>query len=287
MNRRAFLSTVPALIAAGNGGTWFDPEDEDALLCRQKFTTAVRASLAQKMIGVVVVGIGKSFIGTDYVANALEIPGEERLVVNLRGLDCVSFYENALVFARCIKKKKTTFEHYKQELQFIRYRGGVIDAYPSRLHYTSDYFYDNAQRGVWKLVAEELGGERLQMKVNFMSTHPDAYRQIKENPTYRDSIAKQEALISARETYFVPKERVASIASNIRSGDILGITTNIDGLDCSHTGIACWQRGRLHLLHAPNVGYKVQISEKSLAEYLAGNNRQTGVMIARPLEPKY
>jgi hypothetical protein len=286
MNRRAFLSAFPALVAATNAPAWFNPADEDAVLCRQKFKLAVSKSLSTKPIGDVIVEVGKSFTGTDYVANALELPGEENLVVNLRGLDCVSFYENALVFARCIKKNRTSFEAYKQELQFIRYRAGVIDAYPSRLHYTSDYFHDNAQRGVWKLVAKELGGELLRKKIDFMSTHPNAYRQLKEQPKFRVVIAEQEEAISARGTYVIQKERVASVADKIRNGDILGLTTAIDGLDCSHTGIACWQSGKLHLLHAPNVGHKVQISEKSLDEYLAGNKTQTGIMIARPLEPQ-
>ncbi len=284
MNRREFLGSLSALGAVPSLVQQLASE-EDALLCAQKFQMAVRASLASKPIGEAVVGIGKTFLGTPYLANALEVAGEERLVVNMRGLDCVSFYENALVFARCIKKRATAFEDYKKELQRIRYRGGVIDGYPSRLHYTSDYFHDNAQRGVWKLVAKDLGGEAFKKAINFMSTHPDSYRQLKENPKLVEAIAKLEETISAREIFYIPKERVESVAEKIFNGDILGMTTSIEGLDCSHTGVACWQKGKLHLLHAPNVGYKVVISEKPLAQYLAGNKKQTGLMIARPLEP--
>lgn len=289
MNRRNFLGTIPAamlltpLIRPG-GFEWF-PEDEDFLLCTKKFELAVSRKLARLPINEAVVEIGRTFLGTQYVANALEVGGEERLVVNMRGLDCVSFYENALVLARCIKLNRMTFEEYKNQLQLIRYRGGVIDGYPSRLHYTSDYFFDNEKKGIWKNVTKELGGVPLKKTLNFMSTHPDSYRQLKENGEFRKIIAVQEREISSRETYYIPKENVGSIAAKMQSGDIIGITTDVEGLDTSHTGIAVREGGQLVFMHAPLAGKKVEITESTLPEYLARNKRQTGIMVVRPLEP--
>ncbi len=72
---------------------------------------------------------------------SLEKDGDEQLVINLTGLDCTTFLENSLALARCIKKGTTSFEDYLEELQFIRYRDGVIDGYTSRLHYFSDWIY--------------------------------------------------------------------------------------------------------------------------------------------------
>ncbi|MEX0736506.1 MAG: N-acetylmuramoyl-L-alanine amidase-like domain-containing protein [Bacteroidota bacterium] len=289
MNRRNFLGTIPAamlltpLIRPG-GFVWF-PEDEDFLLCTKKFELAVSRNLARLPINEAVVEIGRTFLGTQYVANALEVTGEERLVVNMRGLDCVSFYENALVLARCIKLNRMTFEEYKNQLQLIRYRGGVIKGYPSRLHYTSDYFFDNEKKGIWKNVTKELGGVPLKKTLNFMSTHPDSYRQLKENGEFQKIIAAQEREISSRETYYIPKEKVGSIAAKMQSGDIIGITTDIEGLDTSHTGIAVREEGQLAFMHAPLAGKKVEITESTLPEYLARNKRQTGIMVVRPLEP--
>jgi hypothetical protein len=37
------------------------------------------------------------------------------------------------------------------------------------------------------------------------------------------------------------------------------------------------------ILHAPNVGYDVQITAEPLADYLAANEHQTGIMAARPV----
>jgi hypothetical protein len=189
------------------------------------------------------------------------------------------------VIARCVKKNKLTFGDYKRELQFIRYRGGKLDGYASRLHYTSDYFYDNEKKGVWKLVTRNLGGVPFVKKINFMSSHAEQYRQIRESDDVRKQIQSFEREISQRHTYYIPKRRVAAISDKIHDGDILGITTSIDGIDTSHTGIAVWKNRELHLMHAPLVGKSVQISEKVLSEYLEANKRQTGVMVARPLEP--
>lgn len=289
MNRRTFIQSLT--LAAGapaflRGETFnFSLFDDDAALCSKKFEIAVSMHLQKKPIGEVVVEIGKTFLGTEYVANALEQPGEERLVVNMRGLDCVSFYENALVLACCIKKNKMTFDDYKAELQFIRYRGGKIDGYPSRLHYTSDYMFDNEKKKVWKLIAKDLGGVPFTKKVGFMSTHPDSYRQIKENPAFAKVIAGQEQEINAREKFYIPKENVEKIVDKIMPGDILGMTTDIEGLDTSHTGIAIRQDGVTKLMHAPLAGKQVLISDSALPEYLARNKQQTGIIIARPLEP--
>ena len=284
MNRRDFIlrlsTTVPA-ITAFRGFPWGD----DETLCKKKFDLAVSLSLGKKPIREVIVAMGRTFLGTDYEAHALEVPGEERLVVNMSGLDCVSFYENALVLARCIKLNRTTFDDFKQQLQLIRYRGGVIDGYLSRLHYTTDYIFDNVKKGVWRDVTSEIGGVPYENTVSFMSTHPENYRQLKEDPSLVAGIKKMEEEVSQRKKFYIPKNNVEAMKVKILSGDILGITTDIEGLDTSHTGIAVREDGELRLMHAPIAGSRVQITEKTLVDYLAGNKRQTGIIVARALEP--
>ena len=97
-------------------------------------------------------------------------------------------------------------------------------------------------------------------------------------------IAKQEQAINRRSMFHIPKDKIDETGDMIHSGDILAITTAIEGIDVSHTGMAVWQKGKLHFMHAPNVGYKVQITEKTLSEYLASHSRQLGIMVARPLD---
>jgi hypothetical protein len=107
---------------------------------------------------------------------------------------------------------------------------------------------------------------------------------LKARPEFIEEIKKIEQTINERPKFYLPKSRVRAAASKIRNGDILGITTTIDGMDCSHTGIALWKDGTLRLMHAPVPGSKVQISPVPLWDYLANNRKQTGIIVMRALD---
>ena len=259
--------------------------EKDVEVCNSKFQLAVNNNLAEKTIGDIIVEIGKSFIGTDYLAHGLEKDGDEQLVINLAGLDCTTFLENSLVLARCIKKGKTSFEDYMNDLQQIRYRDGVIDQYPSRLHYFSDWIYDNVKKGIVRDVTEEMGGEKIKFKINFMSTHPESYKQLKDNPDFIPIIKEQENEISCREYYFIPKDELAVKEDLIHNGDLIAITTTVEGLDIGHVGIAVeMDDGRIHLMHAPTVNTQVHITDQPLSDYLMKYKRHSGVIVLRANE---
>ena len=260
--------------------------EKDVEVCNSKFSLAVDKNLSDKPIGDVIAEIGKSFIGTDYEAFGIEKEGKEQIVIDLTGLDCTTFLENALVFARLVKEGKNTFNDYLGELTFLRYRDGVIDKYPSRLHYFSDWIYDNEKKGIVKDITKEIGGEPIKFDINFMSTHPESYMHLKENPEFIPIIKNRENEISTRTYYYIPEDKISSVEDKIHNGDLLAFTTSVKGLDIGHTGIAVREKdGRIHLLHAPNVGYKVQISENPLAEYVKSIKRHTGVIVLRAVEP--
>lgn len=295
-SRRTFLARVGVLTGFALVTTWRDvaaaiskqdsPDhrNPDEEICRQKFTLAADLQLSGKPIGEVMVAIGTSFLGTPYKAYTLEQPGEEHLIVNLRELDCVTFVENTLALSRCIKSGKTNFEAYTAQLQRIRYHGGKIDRYPSRLHYFSNWIHDNQVKGVVRDVSEELGGEVYRKNVNFMSTHPSSYSQLAD-PSFLDAITQTERDINSRSMYYVPKGRLKSAEKRIHDGDIIAITTSVEGLDVAHTGMAIRQNGKLRYLHAPLSDGVVQVTDQSLEEYLKARTKHTGIMIARPLEP--
>jgi len=278
-----FLSFLFLLIIVCNSNAQTIYTQADVDVCNSKFQFSSEKKLSSLPINEIIIEIGKSSIGTDYTANTLEKGDKENLVVNLTGLDCYTFLESSLVFARCIKKGKTTFEDYQRELTSIRYRDGKLKEYPSRLHYFSDWIYNMNERGIGKDITKEIGGKRYVKKINFMSAHVDSYKQLKENQKFVKEISNIERQISTRQYFFIPQEMISSVENKIQSGDIIGITTNIEGLDISHTGIAIrMDDGKIHLMHAPNVGYKVQITEKPLADYIKGNKKQTGIMVLRP-----
>jgi hypothetical protein len=236
-------------------------------------------------MGEIITAVGKTFLKTDYLAYGIEKEGEEQLVINLRGLDCTTFVENVLALSRTIKMGDTTFDSFARELTLIRYRGGVIDRYPSRLHYFSDWIYDNVQKNIVMDYTREAGGLPKLFDLNFMSEHPQYYTHLKNNPDFIPVIREQEKKIYTRDYYYIPKNKLEEAEKNIQNGDIVAFTTSVAGLDVGHTGIAILQKGRIHLLHAPQIGEDVQITEKPLAEYIKSVKKHTGVILLRAVQP--
>jgi len=228
------------------------------------------------------VKVGSFFLETPYVAHTLE-KEEEHLVVNLREMDCTTFAENCLAITRTIKSDKQTFEQFCSELQFIRYRDGIIEAYPSRLHYFCDWIFNNEQKNLIEDMSKEIAQTPFPKQINFMSTHPDSYRQLKESAPLVDLIAAQEKEISARLMFYIPETKVAEIESKLRDGDIAGITTGIDGIAIQHVVILIRKEGRIHMMHASSKAEKVVVSELTLEDYLLNNKSASGIMLARPL----
>src|SRR5690606_14434291 len=151
------------------------------------------------------------FLNVPYEAFAIEKKGDEQLVINLTGLDCTTFLENTIVFSRLIKNGDTTFNNYLDELTYLRYRDGIIDQYPSRLHYFSDWIHNNLEKKIVEDITKEIGGERIKFDVNFMSTHSDAYLHLTETPDFIPVIAVQEKEISSRTYYYIPQEKISSV----------------------------------------------------------------------------
>ncbi len=293
-SRRTFLNSLGSLLGLaaiapaeamrriGDSVQTAGATDEE--IVARTFALAARRGLVGDDMGEIIDIIGSSFIGTPYVAHTLEVPGAERLVVNLRELDCTTFVESTLALSRCARLGTPTFDAFRNQLQTIRYRDGVINGYPSRLHYFIDWIGNNAAKGIVKNITFDLGGVAVTKPIDFMTTHPQAYRQLSEKANV-EAMAEVETRLSSQPYAVLPKQAIAPAAEKIKSGDIIALATSMKGLDVSHVGFAVRSAGRLKFLHAPLSGGSVQLSEHPLSEYVAGLAKATGIIIARPLNP--
>ena len=230
-----------------------------------------------------IIETARFFLGRPYVAHTLESE-PEGLVINFRELDCTTFVETVLALSRTVVRyENPTFDDYCRQLQNIRYRRGTINDYTDRIHYTSDWIYENETRGHVRDVTKEIGGEPYGVKVNFMSTHPDSYRQLKSNAKFVEVMKKKEAEISARDLYaIIPEAKIRSCEDGMRDGDILCFVTNIEGLDISHVGLVCRDKGEVKFIHASSSEKKVVVDKLSIRGYVERSKSVTGVMIVRP-----
>jgi hypothetical protein len=259
----------------------FLPEDRG--ICETLLRSAKERGDSAKPLCELIVETGVRFLGAPYEAETLEREGPEELVINLRAFDCVTFVENAVVLAGLIRTGKAVFQDYAAALGRIRYRGGRRRGYPSRLHYFTDWLGDNGRKGIVHDITRELGGIPFRKPIHALTDGRE------EHPPLKDAVAFRrmriiEAACSRRMQCHIAKADLKRAAEGIADGDIIGVTTDKQGLDVSHTGIAVHLRGRLHLLHASRKAGKVVLSDVNLDRYLLSQRARTGIIVGRTVD---
>lgn len=237
------------------------------------------------------------FIGKPYIASSLDKNENEKLIVNLTGFDCTTFVENCMALSLMLKSdtipfseinggiqdmEDTPFNRYCLYLQKIRYRGGVIDGYSSRLHYMTDWSYDNQQKGLLEDITIALGGRQVDKKIDYMSTHPNSYKQLKNNPRNLQEIRNVEKLINTRENYIIILKRdISAVKNDLNDGDIVIFATTIGGLDYTHVGIVCKNNDSLTFIHASTKTMKVNVEQQTLINYCLNSRLCSGITLLR------
>ncbi len=266
--------------------------DRDWEIFQTTVTAAWERGLDTLPIGDTMARIGELFVGWPYEPGTLEVAGEEDVVINLEAFDCVTLVENVFALARFVKLQDRSVlgseaaarRAFSGTVRELRYRRGRVAGYPSRLHYFSDWIRDNEARGLVREVTQELGGKEDVEVIDFMTSHPDSYRQLAD-PASFEAVQETERELSGITRYRISQEELSTWISWIQDGDIIAATSTVEGLDVAHTGLAYWQEGQLHLLHAPLVGEEVEISRLPLAERILRLSGQDGIRVVRPLEP--
>ncbi|MCC8145443.1 MAG: DUF1460 domain-containing protein [Bacteroidales bacterium] len=225
----------------------------------------------------------KYFLDTPYVSNTLDVNTEEQLVVNLRELDCMTLIENCLALGMTVQYPNPDYSYFVRQLTYIRYREGLVRGYTSRLHYTSDWITDNMNKGVIEDITYGIGGKKTYFHVNYMSSHPNLYPGLKNNPGNVQIMKEIENNINQRNTYYyIPKKEIREKQNLIKNGDIVCFVTDLPGLDISHLGIAYWNKGQLTFIHASSRHKKVIINPESLADYSNTTKSNKGILVLRP-----
>jgi hypothetical protein len=242
-------------------------------------------------IGERTAAVGQALLGTRYKSYTLEIDNRiESPSVNFTGLDCWTFFEASLAFARMLNEPEDNWspENFLHYIEVDRYRGGVCTGeYLSRLHYLEDWLYDNNRRGLVEDLTVKLGGKSAPHAAREMTVAWRHYRYLAANKSLLGPLGRMEADVSSRPLYQIPKNRVAKIESKLQSGDIIGIVSRDGSLySTSHVGLALrTSDGVLHFMHAsaPHNYGKVVIDSR-LSTYLSTFRKDSGILVARPLK---
>ena len=194
--------------------------------------------------------IADAWLGRPYVADTLTGGPDrpERLVVNLRAFDCVTFIECVLAKARSRSRKG-----FIEELKKIRYRKGRVE-WSARLHYFSDWMKNNQKRGVIRIRTPGPGSRSIETGLDVIAGLP------------------------ARRVRFhvVPKQKIHLARRRITDGSIVAFASTRAKLDFFHTGLI-FMSDELMLYHASRKAKKL-IAEP-LERYLK-RNRMRGIAFA-------
>jgi len=228
----------------------------------------------------------RKFIGRPYVAHTLEVSDPEQLVVNTRQLDCTTLVETVTALTLCAYRNLYTWRDYLNALMQMRYRGGLLDGYTSRLHYFTDWIDDNSRKEiVSEIQASDPPFTAIQtIDVNYMSRHPEAYKALKAHPEMVAVVAAQEDSLRGHTYRYIPKGEIKdtkALRNTVRDGDIIAITCSKPGLDIAHLGFAVWHQDGLHLLNASQLHKRVIEEPMTMGQYLAKHPSHTGIRIVR------
>jgi hypothetical protein len=229
----------------------------------------------------------RQLCGVPYVGKTLEKNCTERLVVNLRELDCSTYVESVLALTMCARKGEMSFEDFCHNLQQVRYQDGDIH-YTNRLHYFTHWMNENVRKGIVKYVEghHELFSATQTVKANYMTIHVSLYPMLMKHKEWIPDIRKMEKAITGNKYAYIPKSNLGDsklLRQTIHDGDIIAILTSRHGLDTSHLGIAIWHTDGLHLLNASSIHHKVVEEPKLLKTYMAEQRTQIGIRVVRPL----
>ncbi|HKJ47229.1 MAG TPA: N-acetylmuramoyl-L-alanine amidase-like domain-containing protein [Balneolales bacterium] len=218
--------------------------------------------------------------GIPYKAGLLDKPKKEKLVITLKGSDCVIYVETSMALALTTLERDTSYNTFANNLKLLRYRNGHIHGYFSRLNYFSDWLLTNQKKGLVSIVSQHWPDSVPMDSVYYMSHHRYQYPGLAHNDSLLDLIKHKERQLSQDSLKYLPKNKIPLYIRKINTGDILAFVTTVKGLDVSHTAIAYRKGDFLTFFHA-NPKHGITTEPLGLLPYIYSRKTVKGIIVAR------
>lgn len=260
-------------------------QSEDIARFDRVMEYAQKNNLYGRSMGEIVQAIADNFLGKPYAEGLLDKSNEEQLIVSLNKFDCVLFVETVLALSRGIAVKDYNYQNFVRRIEEQRYTNGKMNGYCSRLHYFSEWINDNHKRQTVENITAQLGGVPMDKKLNFMSQNRSSYPQMARDEATYQCIVGVEADLAKTTVNYIPTNRIKSIYSQLKPGDIIAVATDLKGLDVTHTGFVYRNAdGNIGLIHASPAG-EVTVAY-DLHRYIRRVENATGIVVARAIDPR-
>jgi len=206
--------------------------------------------------------ISGQFLGTPYEANTLtgDINTPEIFTVNLKGVDCFTYIDYVEAM-----RLSSTGEEFEINLKDVRYKDGKV-SFQNRNHFFSDWPIKN-KKNITDVTYEIGDGKAVSI---------DKSLNLKDDgSTFLPGIP-----VVPRSFYYIPSSEVnEEVIENLQTGDYVGMYTEIDGLDVTHTGIIIKNDKGVFLRHASSKKSTMRVVDENFSEYI---QNVPGIVVYRP-----
>jgi cell wall-associated NlpC family hydrolase len=165
-----------------------------------------------------IVYISEQFMGTPYKAGTMkgDPDKKEELVINLNEMDCFTFID----YVEAIRLSVSP-DDFIRNLKNVRYFDGQVD-YSKRRHFFTDWI--SGERNTVQDITSSLPGAVTVEKI--INRKSDEKSWLKNVPQ------------KMRMVHYVPGDKAGKkLIQMLQNGDYIGIYSDKQGLDVSHTGI--------------------------------------------------
>lgn len=213
----------------------------------------ITTSQAVKKPGERIVALSGHFMATPYGANTLigDLHTAEQLVINLAEFDCFTFLDTVEAL-----RHAADLADFSEQLKQVRYRGGQV-TYADRRHFFSDWVAQESTRV--SDVTAAIGQGRAQTVVKQLNLKPDGTHWLPGLDVTRRTVT------------YIPTEAIdREVLSALQAGDYVGVYSDLDGLDVSHTGLLVQGKDGFMLRHASSRYNARRVVDVDLPEFLQG-----------------
>lgn len=208
--------------------------------------------------------MSEALLETPYLADRLigSATRPEEFVVDLRGVDCLSFLEYVTALSQ-----SNSLDGFLLALVHTRYNNEII-SFPTRRNFFSDWAHAHP------FLAQDITPS-LSSKVVTVTKY---LNQKADGSLYLPGISVKKRRIS-----YLPSTALPSALPLLKTGDLIGIYSGLPGLDVSHTGFAIWRSGQLFFRNASSLKRNRCVVDTPLNEYVHG---KIGLVVLRPSQHK-
>ena len=206
--------------------------------------------------------ISSQFLGIGYKESTLigDINTPEAFVINFEGMDCFTYIDYVEAM-----RLSNSFITFVENLRHVRYRYGDVK-FQNRNHFFTDWAFFN--NGFVEDVTKEIGGDKTKKVIKLLNKKGDG------------SYFLPGLGIRKREIHYIPAGSIDDVLiKKLKTGDYIGIASDRDGLDASHTGIIIKKSGKTLIRHASSINNNGRVVDEDFRTYVS---TKPGIIVFRP-----